>query len=294
MHQPKKRVICQDIQVATNCLQEASGVSIHGMNDQRDFFCGQYLLRCTTCDGFCGPTNGNIVLFFTCILGCQCFACYLLTLQQQQEKNEIQKYHQLLMNGDVKALGKTKAIFSGDSYYHEFPFTPLTIAVYAGKIESVKFCLQNKLIQEHDSDALHLACEAGHANIVTYLIAKGFKVNAVANSTRWRNRTPLHYAAWRGREDIVRILLSCNANVHIKDTENGTAYDYALVHNHDSLAVLFYLRFDFYRKKLPPKELLPLLHAVIHAREHRTRALTQLLNKKIWTDVIVRFDCAKQ
>lgn len=60
------------------------------------------------------------------------------------------------------------------------------------------------------------------------LIAHGCMVNACDK----KDRRPLHYAAYQGHEDLVRLLLNHGADVNVKD--KGVSFHISLVYVYDS------------------------------------------------------------
>ncbi|KAF0684812.1 hypothetical protein As57867_023162, partial [Aphanomyces stellatus] len=88
--------------------------------------------------------------------------------------------------------------------------TPLMLAAWKGRLEIVQLLLERPDLHDINlggnlgRSALHLACKEGHESVVTFLLAQsGCDINAKDEN---RN-TPLMLAAWKGRLEIVQLLL---------------------------------------------------------------------------------------
>lgn len=70
---------------------------------------------------------------------------------------------------------------------------------------------------------LHWACDRGHTDIVRLLISCQADVNVVDAD----GQTPLHYACSCGYANVVKILLENKADLKIKDNDGETASELA-------------------------------------------------------------------
>ena len=81
--------------------------------------------------------------------------------------------------------------------------TPLVIASYYNKIESVKLLISTPGVDINASSdfgatALHFAAHRGHLEVVQLLLSKGAKVNALATGGKWTGKTPLDVVTGMG------------------------------------------------------------------------------------------------
>lgn len=72
------------------------------------------------------------------------------------------------------------------------------------------------------------------------LIAAGVDVNATAR--RAEDRAALHFAAFDGKVELVRLLLKAGADRKLRDNEGRTAYDIAVTEKHAALLPLLRIR----------------------------------------------------
>ncbi|MFC4304143.1 ankyrin repeat domain-containing protein [Cohnella boryungensis] len=131
-----------------------------------------------------------------------------------------------------------------DSYSAD-GFTPLGLASHFGNEETVK------LLLEHGADidargrdgslnnmAIHAAIGGNHEHIVKLLIEHGADISVKCEG-KWRlGFTPLHVAAYFGRESIIRMLLNAGANKMDKTDNSETPYDLAVIREHPESATL--------------------------------------------------------
>ena len=83
-------------------------------------------------------------------------------------------------------------------------FTPLLCAVWKGQDHVIEYLLDNdaniELTDSSSKSVLHLAVEDGHNKTLELLIQKGGK--KLVNWTDKDYKTPLHYAASSGNEEV--------------------------------------------------------------------------------------------
>lgn len=81
--------------------------------------------------------------------------------------------------------------------------TPLVIAAYYNKLESVKLLISTPGVDINASSdfgatALHFAAHRGHLEVVQLLLSRGAKVNALATGGKWTGKTPLDVVTGMG------------------------------------------------------------------------------------------------
>jgi ankyrin repeat protein len=119
--------------------------------------------------------------------------------------------------------------------------TPLHIAAMSGRVETVQLLLDAgadpKKLDRQGDGLLLIAAAGGHAELVSFLIAKHFPVN-VKNPVH--GGTPLHCAAIANSPECVRLLLAAGASVNSQDVGGGTPLSQAI----DKLSRLEFLKSD--------------------------------------------------
>ena len=117
--------------------------------------------------------------------------------------------HQLARDGNIEEATKIitdENVVEKDKHQR----TALHLAVWAKKLDFVKFLLSHKNCDVHaeaadQTTALHFAAQGGNLEIVEILIKHGAKVNSRAGKIQ---KTPLMMAASKGHLDIVKYLIS--------------------------------------------------------------------------------------
>lgn len=142
-------------------------------------------------------------------------------------RNNKQELVELLLNNNVNV-----------THPDRFGATPLNLSIKFGDIAIVKLLL-DKLFLEHGSvylnDALIVAGEFGHLEIVKLLLSRGAAVNAINHTY---GATALMYAALNDRLLVAEFLLSCGADINHKAINGGTALIIASQNGHDSIVKL--------------------------------------------------------
>lgn len=74
---------------------------------------------------------------------------------------------------------------------------------------------------EDETEDLIEACEKGNFKSAKNHLAKGAKVNARANAGKTPGRTAIMWAAFRGRKELVKLLIDHGAEINAKDDWKG-------------------------------------------------------------------------
>jgi ankyrin repeat protein len=90
----------------------------------------------------------------------------------------------------------------------------------------------------HHYTPLSYAAYQGKQRIVRFLLERGAKVNADARSGMTYVNTPLMMAAIQGHEAVVRMLLQAGADADVRVAGGHTAAEFAAKYNHGRLAQL--------------------------------------------------------
>lgn len=105
---------------------------------------------------------------------------------------------------------------NGEAKPLEFQGTCLHMASHLGHLECVKFFIEEGLVKPgaltvDDGTSLHFAAEKGKVDIVCYLVSMGSGVDAMTT----KNCTPLHFAAAHGHLEVVKALVRLGASSSI-------------------------------------------------------------------------------
>ncbi|XP_067660340.1 putative ankyrin repeat protein RF_0381 [Haliotis asinina] len=94
--------------------------------------------------------------------------------------------------------------------------TPMMVAAEMGKKDVVEFLVEHGadllLVNDSDSNILHLACKGGHLEVVKYIVSQN-KVDI--NSRGWRKNTPVMLAAKKGHKKVVEFLVRKGADLKV-------------------------------------------------------------------------------
>lgn len=130
-------------------------------------------------------------------------------------------------NGNVERLEELVELNSDTiNSLNEYGFSPLIIACYRNRIETVRFLIKHGANLESSSQegtAILGACYKGQTEIVKELLTAGANPD-VSNGD---GTTPLMFAVQSGNVSLVRLLLKHGSDEKVKDKRGLSAFDYA-------------------------------------------------------------------
>lgn len=100
------------------------------------------------------------------------------------------------------------------------------------KMKANNALIQNDLryrVSKHGHNALHMACERGHVDIVKLLLKAGTDAERPTPAKFDNRATPLMIATIHGHLDIVKVLVDAGVKVEAKDKRGRTAAHYAAI-----------------------------------------------------------------
>jgi len=101
-------------------------------------------------------------------------------------------------------------------------------SIYMAKKPTLDFVLPDV-----GASLIYFAIGSGNADITSYLMSKGASINNV----RFTSISPLHIAAYYGKEEIIKLLLSAGADKQVTDANGKRPLDY-LQSNNENLKTL--------------------------------------------------------
>jgi ankyrin repeat protein len=124
-------------------------------------------------------------------------------------------------------------------------FTALGLAAHFGNEDAVKLLLEygadiNQRGQDGNLDnmAIHAAIAGNHAHVVKLLLERGADITAKCEGEWRRGFTPLHVAAYFGRDTMIGLLLEAGADKTSVTEQGKTPYDLAIFREHPKSAAL--------------------------------------------------------
>lgn len=125
-------------------------------------------------------------------------------------------------------------------------FTPLGLAAYFGRVETVKYLIEqgaevNMPAQNHAQvTPLHSAVANEHIEVATILLQNGANVNAKQQN----DVTALHSATHRGNKALVKLLLDFSADICAKMKDSRTPLDFARAQGLPDIEALLHAKLD--------------------------------------------------
>lgn len=116
--------------------------------------------------------------------------------------------------------------------------SPLSLAAQAGHVEVVAFLLQQGAISFPNSNGeypIHLAARAGHTEVCRLLV----RLDGWDTPDKYHEWTPLFHAARYGHTDCVKVLLDAGCRASIRDELGHCASHYAAWYGHQKALALF-------------------------------------------------------
>ena len=117
--------------------------------------------------------------------------------------------------------------------------TPLIVAATHGHLNLCKMLIERGGAQPNICQSitfnspLHYAAEAGHIDVVTYLISE--KIGAIINAQNWAGLTPLSFAACAGQAQCAAVLINGGAQCDIKTKTGATSLMLAAQQGHSEV-----------------------------------------------------------
>jgi ankyrin repeat protein len=126
--------------------------------------------------------------------------------------------------------------------YDENGFTPLTLAISNANINLAVYllrkgadpCIGTRVLGQ---TPLHMAVSLYTTASVIELINQLIDLGADVNVRNWNGSTPLHIAARTARAHNIKALVMRGADLDLKDNQDHTPLDEALLHFHENTAV---------------------------------------------------------
>ena len=106
-------------------------------------------------------------------------------------------------------------------------WTPLHYSASGGNLNIIQYLIEKAHVSNHPYDRdgktpLHIACSFNHLPIVKYFVNE---LHYNVNESDKNGRNPLHIAAQNEFLDIIQFLLSCNADITLRNNSNQLPID---------------------------------------------------------------------
>lgn len=142
---------------------------------------------------------------------------FLLHAAASPEDDAGRKVYELAGRGDTTKLAEILVDAKGNKNIlnwkakERYGRTPLVIASYYGKLDTVKLLLSTKGVDpnkgtDFGATALHFAAHRGHIDVVNLLLANRVKVNVEATGGKWTGATALDVCEGMGMQGKPEII----------------------------------------------------------------------------------------
>ncbi|GFT65912.1 hypothetical protein NPIL_166011, partial [Nephila pilipes] len=188
------------------------------------------------------------------------------------DRNDCKPIHVAAISGDKNAL---EILLQHGAYYNATykDMTPLQLAAENNYLSCVQLLM---LIKE-----LFNAVKHNNLSEIEKCISEGVILNVKSTD----NVTPLHYACWKGYQDIVNILLKNKADPNGIGKDGSSPLHYAAKFNHFAIVRHHYLLFCYYQTPLDLSKdqsitnLLTLTDELFKASENNGEVIVQKVSK---------------
>ncbi len=174
-------------------------------------------------------------------------------------------------------------------------------AAISGNIENLKSALQEeKKVDQVDYYGFTALCWAtyyGNYGIINYLVNQGADINfrtTIRYGDIWKGSTPLIIASYYGYENVVRLLLSKNAERSITNDEGSTALDYAVRFDFAKIASLLKTKGAQYTKPAKKTQIILLTDGSRMVGEIIKQTRTSITIKTKYTTMTIQKDKVKE
>jgi len=169
-----------------------------------------------------------------------------------RENNSYSLLHQVINDRDKEAveiiLSQPYAHEIIDDCNNELSLTPLHMSSVIDDLDLFKLLEEkgadvNSLITQQNLHLMHISSHHGSMKILDYIYNKYFKnIVDIQSAENW---TPLHYACFQNKMDVVSYLIDCNASLSIRNKQQMTPLDLSILQdNFELFKALYEFHYD--------------------------------------------------
>ena len=146
-------------------------------------------------------------------------------------------YFQSALEGDIKTIRDALDNGVDPDSKDENNRSALMLSAYNGHEAIVRLLIEQKadvnLVDVANRTALMFAASGPFNATVTALLDAGANINTVDKEEHW---SALMFAASEGQMEVVQTLIAKGADLHLKDIDDESAYDFANANGHTLVA----------------------------------------------------------